>query len=399
MIFDSPELGRARVMRAARLGDDAPAVPDASCSPLDEERNLWGASALARAQSRDAATPLENEAFLLRTLRKKVGPFADQECLRAHLRAARGKLHWSANGYFREAVTTVVIPTTTGRSRRDFEPKPLGRDQKGGIVKSKNASSEMNETSSTGNVPSLPPLAWETILARVSLADAVRIARVNPCTREAAGSNTVWRAQFVNRWGANAAESLERRAMTRRENGNNNATTSAVVPCFDDTPVHAIGGEGYDGSSGLPAPEVPPQEEVQEVLPQIINYHDEYRARHVRDLHLTCPECLTAKVTPMVYGFPSPALVTAMRAGTVLLGGDYLVEGNPTWACRACQSRWRSWPFSWPDRSVLSESEIAELDIPEKPGSSGLLSSNGDLDRTAPVPQSEPQRLQSINNY
>ena len=112
-------------MRA--VGDGASSsssVPDASCGPLDD---LWGSRALAHT-TRDAATPLENESHLLRCLIKKVGPFADAECLRQHLRAARGKLHWSANGYFREAVTATVIPPRVGRARRDFEPKPLAFD-------------------------------------------------------------------------------------------------------------------------------------------------------------------------------------------------------------------------------------------------------------------------------
>ena len=110
------------------VGDGAfpsTSVPDATCGPLDD---LWGSRALAHT-TRDAVTPLANESHLLRCLRKKVGPFADAECLRQHLRAARGKLHWSANGYFREAVTATVIPPRVGRARRDFEPRPLARDR------------------------------------------------------------------------------------------------------------------------------------------------------------------------------------------------------------------------------------------------------------------------------
>ena len=191
-------------------------VPDATCGPLDD---LWGTRALAHT-TRDAVTPLENEPHLLRCLRKKVGPFADAECLRQHLRAARGKLHWSANGYFREAVTATVIPPRVGRARRDFEPKPLARDplrddREADERRPSSPRKEKEEPSPPSH--SLPPLAWERVLSRVSLADACRLARVAPAAREAAGSETVWRAQYASRWGARAAASLETRAAARRD--------------------------------------------------------------------------------------------------------------------------------------------------------------------------------------
>jgi len=290
---------------------------------------VWGARALARAQSRDASTPLTNESSLLRCLRKKVGPFADEECLRQHLRAARGKLHWSANAYFREAVTAIVIPCRVGRPRRDFEPKPLARDPKrrheaadededDALVWERGAPSAGTRADcSTRGVPALPPLAWERVFARVSLVDACRLARVSPETREAAGSETVWRSQYESRWGRVATESLLRRAIQRAS--------------FDA------------------AKETENTHRVQ--------WYHEYRARHAREHTMTCPECLTSKVTPIVYGFPSPSLVDAARNGIVNLGGDYLTEGDPNWACRACRSRWRAWPFSWPDRSVVCDAE------------------------------------------
>ena len=86
---------------------------------------------------------------------------------------------------------------------------------------------------------------------------------------------------------------------------------------------------------------------------------------------MTCPECLTSKVTPIVYGFPSPALVAAMRDGLVLLGGDYLVEGDPNWACKACQSRWRAWPFSWPDDALVAADERRRMRVNSRPGAAG----------------------------
>lgn len=349
------------------VGDGASpstSVPDATCGPLDD---LWGSRALAHT-TRDAVTPLANESHLLRCLRKKVGPFADAECLRQHLRAARGKLHWSANGYFREAVTATVIPPRVGRARRDFEPRPLARDP---LRDDREADETKHETKKEAPSLSLPPLAWERVLSRVSLADACRLARVAPAAREAAGSETVWRAQYAARWGARAAASLETRAAARRDAREARETGETVfVEPLDSFPS------------------------------SLIRWRDEYRARHARDADMTCPECLTSKVTPIVYGFPSPALVAAMRGGVVALGGDYLVEGDPNWACKACQSRWRAWPFSWPDDALVAADERRRMRVSSRPGAAGAGHGGGggrgggggghedafgDLDRATPI--------------
>lgn len=294
------------------VGDGASpstSVPDATCGPLDD---LWGSRALAHT-TRDAVTPLANESHLLRCLRKKVGPFADAECLRQHLRAARGKLHWSANGYFREAVTATVIPPRVGRARRDFEPRPLARDplrDDREADETKPSFALKKEKEKEAPSLSLPPLAWERVLSRVSLADACRLARVAPAAREAAGSETVWRAQYAARWGARAAASLETRAAARRDarEARETGETVFVEP---------------------PPPPPPPTNAAFDSFPSLIRWRDEYRARHARDADMTCPECLTSKVTPIVYGFPSPALVAAMRGGVVALGGRLPGRGRP----------------------------------------------------------------------
>ena len=368
-------------MRA--LGDGASpssSVPDAMRGPLDD---LWGTRALAHT-TRDAVTPLENESHLLRCLRKKVGPFADAECLRQHLRAARGKLHWSANGYFREAVTATVIPPRAGRARRDFEPKPLARDprrddREANARSASPGNEEEGPSPRSPPSPPLPPLAWACVLSRVSLADACRLARVAPAAREAAGSETVWRAQYASRWGARAAASLETRAAARRdaretrkaaddpravglETHGESSTATARVETNDDDAFPAARCVSAEG---------PTAERERASRSSSIRWRDEYRARHARDADMTCPECLTSKVTPIVYGFPSPALVAAMRGGVVLLGGDYLVEGDPNWACKACQSRWRAWPFAWPDDALAAADERRLARVSSRPGLAG----------------------------
>ena len=102
-----------------------------------------------------------------------------------------------------------------------------------------------------------------------------------------------------------------------------------------------------------------------------MNWFAAYRDAHVREREMLCPECHASRVTPTVYGFPSPELVAALRRGAVSLGGDYLVEGDPCWACAACESRWRAWPFAWPDASWISAEELAEAGVSPWPGNLG----------------------------
>ena len=71
-----------------------------------------------------------------------------------------------------------------------------------------------------------------------------------------------------------------------------------------------------------------------------------YNARAAALGALRCPSCLARPLAPVVYGFPSPQLVPAQRSGRVLLGGDYLLERDPTWSCAACGLQWRQWPWA-----------------------------------------------------
>ena len=114
---------------------------------------------------------------------------------------------------------------------------------------------------------------------------------------------------------------------------------------------------------------------------------------------MTCPECHAARVTPIVYGFPSPQLVTALKKQKVLLGGDYLVEGDPSWACRACQSRWRAWPFAWPAVGPEQES-LGVAPHPGLSGNSGCSPGLGtDLDDAQPLPEWELEKPPFIRTY
>ena len=326
----TPPGAHGDAMRGSGTPGECARIPDATCGRLDDGAELWGPAALARAQTRDATTPLSEETGLMRELRKKSGPFASDATLRAHLRAARGKLHWSMNGYFRQAVLDA-----DPRAKCDFEPRPLASDRPAD-ESSSGADNYCEPTCRDDgtDVPRLPPLVWELVLARVPAVDACRLARVSSSTRDAAHAPPVWRRQFVSRWGDAAASRVASRA----------------------------------------APDTP-------------DWRDEYRRRHARERAMTCPECLAARVTPIVYGFPSPALVSALRRGRVLLGGDYLVDGDPAWGCRACQSRWLRWPFAWPDVGP----EQIERGISPWPGLSGARGgargTGADLDDATPLPR------------
>ena len=119
----------------------------------------------------------------MRHLRKRVGPYADDALLRAHLRTARGKLHWSANGYLRDAV---LAP---GRARRDFAPRPLARPHLAAATAAREEAApnvvERATDHRPAEVPALPPLAWELVFARAPAADVCRLARASPRSRAA----------------------------------------------------------------------------------------------------------------------------------------------------------------------------------------------------------------------
>ena len=178
----TPPGAHGDAMRGSGTPGECARIPDATCGRLDDGAELWGPAALARAQTRDATTPLSEETGLMRELRKKSGPFASDATLRAHLRAARGKLHWSMNGYFRQAVLDA-----DPRAKCDFEPRPLASDRPA-VEPARGVSSSTTTTTTCreADVPRLPPLVWELILARVPAVDACRLARVSSSTRDAA---------------------------------------------------------------------------------------------------------------------------------------------------------------------------------------------------------------------
>jgi hypothetical protein len=52
-----------------------------------------------------------------------------------------------------------------------------------------------------------------------------------------------------------------------------------------------------------------------------------------------CPDCHSADVVPILYGYPSAAAYDAAARGELLLGGCILEPTNPRCSCRSCGRR------------------------------------------------------------
>lgn len=152
------------------------------------------------------------------------------------------------------------------------------------------------ETASWSDLPALPAPLWELVLSFLTAPDVRSAACACWALRLAAGQAR-WRSLYGERWGA--------------------------------PPLH-----------GLPAPA------SALLAPPPPCWRSAYSARAYSLGALRCPACLSCPLAPVVYGFPAPALVTAQRSGRVLLGGDYLVDNDPAWACAACGLQWRTWPWA-----------------------------------------------------
>ncbi|MGW0245645.1 hypothetical protein ACWDYH_03295 [Nocardia goodfellowii] len=57
--------------------------------------------------------------------------------------------------------------------------------------------------------------------------------------------------------------------------------------------------------------------------------------------HATCPRC-GADGVPIIYGFPSAAVMNKVEAGRAEMGGCVITGTEPRWACTACRHRWRT---------------------------------------------------------
>ena len=55
----------------------------------------------------------------------------------------------------------------------------------------------------------------------------------------------------------------------------------------------------------------------------------------------TGPKCNKDNIVSIVYGYPGSNLMSASRAGDVLLGGCCFSSDPPNYACKDCGHNWR----------------------------------------------------------
>ncbi|GFR45004.1 hypothetical protein Agub_g6314 [Astrephomene gubernaculifera] len=84
--------------------------------------------------------------------------------------------------------------------------------------------------------------------------------------------------------------------------------------------------------------------------PSTSSYRQRYRQQLSYLTHLRCPRCGAADIVPIVYGFPSPALLEGMRRRRLILGGDHLIEDCHVWGCTACTASFRHFPYDGCER-------------------------------------------------
>lgn len=54
-----------------------------------------------------------------------------------------------------------------------------------------------------------------------------------------------------------------------------------------------------------------------------------------------CPRCKSAKVVPIVYGYPvDPEAIRQAERGELVFGGCVLSGRDPRWACIDCRHEW-----------------------------------------------------------
>jgi len=55
---------------------------------------------------------------------------------------------------------------------------------------------------------------------------------------------------------------------------------------------------------------------------------------------VSCPECGSKNVVPILYGLPDEEAIKQVDQGKVVLGGCSLFESMPTIHCKKCRHEW-----------------------------------------------------------
>lgn len=233
-----------------------------------------------------------------------LGPYASKEALLYHLRAARGKVNYAVNTYFRAVLAEKVILA-------DFEPRGYAylADCKHPMAPSAatdSATAQSDAAQST--LDSIPGPVIEQILMHTNLLTLCNIAAVCTTLHKASQSAILWQSLYERRWGR--PEGIE-------------ALLCGSIAQHTDC---------YHTSSSQPA--------------QQTTWSGRYRHRHLSERCMQCPACRKAKVIPIVYGFPSHLLVRNMKANKLRMGNDHLIDGQPTWVCSGCSVEFTDFPFT-----------------------------------------------------
>lgn len=259
--------------------------------------SLFGPEAVsflkAPAQPPSSGQGTDAEEALLRTVRERVGPYASDGSLRHFLRTSHSKAHWAVNGALREA----VLAAGEDGVPADFEPAahvPTNTSAAACVSSTGQADTEVAACT-------LPVAVWELILARLDAPDVRSAACTCTTLRAAASSQALWALMYSRRWGAWPSHGL----------------SPHDCPAVPDHHVAA-----------------PPC------------WRAAYSVRSVALGGMRCPSCAASPLIPIVFGYPSPPLVSLQRAGRVLLGGDYLLDRDPTWCCPGCGLQWKTWPWA-----------------------------------------------------
>lgn len=263
--------------------------------PCGEGNTLFGPHAKFALQNSPPA--VEDEAELIKSIRARLGPYASGTALLYHLRAARGKVFWAVNTYFRAVLAEQV-------NQADFEPREyaqLANYQAPTAPKC----TQHPLTTEQMNLENIPSLVVEHMLQHTNLFTVCSAALASRSLGKAAQSNTVWASLYNKRWGC--------AQLDQQSNF-----------------CHAASNQQVEQSQ----------------------WHDKYQQRHLAEQRMQCPSCEQSKVVPIVYGFPSHLLVRNMRANKLRMGNDHLIEGQPIWTCTACTKEFADFPFPSMELSV-----------------------------------------------
>lgn len=220
-------------------------------------------------------------------MRAKLGPYASETALLYHLRAARGKVFWAVNTYFRAVLAEAV-------RRADFEPRRYAELANCQSTVTPACVREPNLITEQPTLESIPSSVLELVLQHTNLLTVCNAATVSTSLQKVAQSNSVWESLYNKRW------------------------------CDATAPNDAA-----------------PQSDQAVQL----SWHDKYRQKHSAEHHMQCPRCRQSKVVPIVYGFPSHLLVRNMRANKLRMGNDHLIEGQPIWTCTHCNEEFANFPY------------------------------------------------------